>query len=233
MSCCESLLVLLCLLMLFVIDGGVESVAVCMRASDPFMSADIQPDGSVEFTIVFPTGGYSKGWGAIGFRSSTCTAGTGANCMASTDFLVVTASNTFEFWRLPAGSVNGMPMQLSPSQANFGLLTAMTCCVNGIAKDVTFRRAARGGPGAVDLTPNAPQTYLYAYSTNNTFGYHGATRRGAVTINLGAGYVLLGRRRLRLFLFWRERFFLWYSQVSLTKLYGVVSFVCVLCVCGT
>jgi hypothetical protein len=105
--------------------------------------------------------------------------------MAGADMLVITSTNEFQFWRQAAGTTNNMPVQITSS--NFGLISATVCCQNGATKDVTFRRAADAGTGSVALTVNSAQTYLWAYSTNSTFGYHGPTTRGTVTANVGSG----------------------------------------------
>ena len=177
----------LCALTLW--TARVCGVALCVRDTAPFIGAEILGDGSVVFSLSFPTGGYQQGWAALGVRSTTCTSGTNSNCMAGADLFVVTASNQFEFWRLPNGSQNGMPTKLNAAETNFGLVTASVCCANGASKDITLRRTARGGGvGSVELTVNALQTYLWAYSTSNTFASgHGPTRRGTITINLGSG----------------------------------------------
>jgi hypothetical protein len=173
------------LLTLRQLDGS-WSVPVCLREQAPAIFYELRAPNKVFFRLVFPTGGFRQGWGALGFRRTECVAGSGASCMANADYIVFIASapNAFAFYSTSPTAANGAP---TAAALTFTLDYVNQCCVNGITKEIEFVRSTDAFGGGVPLNTAGRQTLLWAYSTSAAdpavFSQHAATTRGAISFD--------------------------------------------------
>jgi hypothetical protein len=178
-------LFVLVLLTLLLLDGS-WSVPVCLREQAPFISYELRAPNKVFFRLVFPTGGFRQGWGALGFRRTECVAGSGASCMANADYIVFIASapNAVAFYSTSPTAANGAP---TAAALTYTLDYVNQCCVNGITKEIEFVRSTDAFGGGVPLNTAGRQTLLWAYSTSAAdpavFSQHAATTRGAISFD--------------------------------------------------
>ena len=101
--------------------------------------------------------------------------------MSDTDFVVfVPPRPTVQFYRLRGNLANAFPTDVSAS-TNFGLNSVRQGLVGQPHLEVEFSRPLVDGTG-VSIATTSPMTFLWAYSANDFFGYHGAANRGAVTV---------------------------------------------------